>query len=155
MDNPHDLIYERYDEKNLHLWCPLFRKFPSLLRSALLYYLHPEAQKLLYFIKSISKLCSVWYLFKIMCPKPELNIIWTRQFLDMCSSSTEVCVSLCVCVWEGGGGSYWRPWWFKRCQYKLWKLLKHFKLSITFLTCLILGLSSPQIRTKSYRRKKT
>ena len=82
------------------------------------------------FIKSISKLCSVWYLFKIKWPKSELNIcigsVWTYTPPPHWK----------VCVW---GGPYRHPCWFKWCQHKLWKLLKHFKLSITFLTGFILN----------------
>ena len=55
---------------------------------------------LYYFINSISKLCSICYLFKIKCPKPELNI-WVGNFY------THVPPPGKVCVW--GGGWYWRP----------------------------------------------
>ena len=113
-----------------------FRQFQPLLRSALFYYLNfylkyfppglkssiPKAYKLFHFIKSISKICSVWYLLKIKWPKSDLHI-WAGSFWTHVPPPVE---SVC-------DGSYWRPGWFMWCQHKPWKLLQHFKQSITFL----------------------
>ena len=55
-----------------------------------------EAYKLFNFIKSILKLCSVWYLFRINWPKYELNI-WAVGFWTHVPPPLK---NVCVC---GGG----------------------------------------------------
>ena len=61
--------------------------------------------------------------FKIRLPKSDMNTYMGRRLLV--PPPTE---KMCVC-----GESHWRHWWFEWCQHKIWKLLKHFKLSTTFL----------------------
>ena len=60
----------------------LFVYFPTGLKFGI----NPRKRINFHFIKRILKLCSVWYLSKIMLPKFELNTYMGRQFLESCSS---------------------------------------------------------------------
>ena len=99
MGDPHDLTIDIYEEKK---WSKLtaFWKISVFVMASLiillkfLFVYFPTGLKFVMDRRSVqislkkSKLCSVWYLYKIKLPKSELNACMETgsQFLDSCSS---------------------------------------------------------------------
>ena len=108
MGDPHDLISELYNEEKIHLYWLLLEisDFVTVSLNLSFKFLFDVfspwlevwngASTVSHFINCISKLCSVWFLFKIKLPRSELNTRVGSFWTHVPPSPTKKCAYVCV-----------------------------------------------------------